>query len=67
MCQASHCAKSHSAYPFGPEGLDFGRPVAPLYTLEDLKRHVFNLQGSGIGDDLKQSTPAVCGFKSSPV
>jgi hypothetical protein len=47
--------------------LDFGRPVAPLYTLEDLKRHVFNLQGSGIGDDLKQSTPAVCGFKSSPV
>ena len=37
------------------------------YTLEDSKRHVFNLQGSGTSEDLKQSTPAVCGFKSSPV
>ena len=37
------------------------------YTIEDLKRHVFNLQGSGIGDDLKHSTPAVCRFKCSPV
>jgi hypothetical protein len=27
------------------------------YTIEDLKRHVFNLQMSGIGNDLKQSTP----------
>ena len=24
-----------------------------LYTIEDLKRHVFNLQRSGIGNDLK--------------
>ena len=27
----------------------------------------FNLQMSGIGNDLKQSTPTGCGFKSSPV
>jgi hypothetical protein len=39
----------------------------PLYTIEDLKRHVLNLQMSGIGNDLKQSTPTGCGFKSSPV
>jgi hypothetical protein len=32
-----------------------------------VKRHVFNLQRSGIGNDLKQSTPAGCGFKSSMV
>jgi hypothetical protein len=48
-----------------------------IYTLEDLKRTVvgdkvasrivFNLQRSGIGNDLKQSTPTGCGFKSSPV
>ena len=38
-----------------------------IYTIEDLKRHVFNLQWSGIGNDLKQSTPTGCGFKSSPV
>jgi hypothetical protein len=37
------------------------------YTIEDLKRHVLNLQRSGIGNDLKQSTPTGCGFKSSPV
>jgi hypothetical protein len=30
-------------------------------------RTVFNLQRSGIGNDLKQSTPTGCGFKSSPV
>ena len=43
--------------------------ITPLhiYTIEDLKRHVFNLQGCGIGDDFKQSTPAVCRFKCSPV
>jgi hypothetical protein len=35
--------------------------------LKDLKWHVFNLQRSGIGNDLKQSTPQGCGFKSSPV
>jgi len=43
-------------------------PFVPfVYTIEDLKRHVLNLQWSGIGNDLKQSTPAVCRFKSSPV
>ena len=38
-----------------------------IYTVEDLKRHVLNLQLCGIGDDFKQSTPAVCRFKCSPV
>jgi hypothetical protein len=38
-----------------------------FYTVEDLKRHVLNLQLCGIGDDFKQSTPAVCRFKCSPV
>jgi hypothetical protein len=38
-----------------------------LYTIEDLKRAVLNLQRSGIGNDLKQSTPTGCGFKSSPI
>jgi len=41
--------------------------MVKLYTIEDLKQHVLNLQGSDTGNDLKQSTPAVCGFKSSPV
>ncbi len=48
-----------------------------FYTIEDLKqtvvgdevasRIVLNLQWCGIGDELKQSTPQGCGFKSSPV
>jgi hypothetical protein len=28
-----------------------------VYTIEYLKRHVLNIQWSGIGNDLKQSTP----------
>ena len=40
-----------------------GRRRRPMYkgfyTIEDLKRHVVNLQGSGTSEDLKQSTPAV--------
>jgi hypothetical protein len=38
-----------------------------FYTVEELKLHVLILQRSGIGNDLKQSTPPGCGFKSSPV
>ena len=40
--------------------------TAPLknYTIEDLKRHVFNLQWSGIGHDLKQSSPS--GVREAP-
>ena len=49
-----------------------------IYSCEDLKRHVFNLHMSGIGINLKQTTPVVVreapfggpttvGFKYSPV
>jgi hypothetical protein len=38
-----------------------------FYTIEELKWDILILQWRGIGNDLKQSTPAGCGFKSSPV
>jgi len=41
--------------------------LRPLYSLGYLNRYVLNLQWSGIGKDFKQSTPVVCGFKSSPL
>jgi hypothetical protein len=43
--------------------------ITPLhnYTIEELKWDILILQWRGIGNDLKQSTPQGCGFKSSPV
>jgi hypothetical protein len=40
-----------------PLGSDLSYIIG-VYTLEDLKRHVFNLQGSGTSEDLKHSTPS---------
>jgi hypothetical protein len=37
------------------------------YAIEELKYPILILQWRGIGNDLKQSTPTGCGFKSSPV